>query len=157
MIIVPLARERKARIWDKRSIGVEKLPGKNTKTTVVNITRRRTMTKAERIAELLLVISNKSGRIKKLKLECGKQAIQICVLNKRIGELETDKENLRLYASGLENAQNLINVRFRNLQTEMQEVANQLMDLYDKCIETTEPEVFGTILGLHERLEEALK
>ncbi len=75
----------------------------------------------------------------------------------RITELETDKENLRLYASGLENAQNLITVRFRNLQTEMQEVANQLMDLYDKCIETTEPEVFGTILGLHERLETALK
>lgn len=43
------------------------------------------------------------------------------------------------------------------LKTEMQEVANQLMDLYDKCIETAEPEVFGTILGLHERLEEALK
>ena len=75
----------------------------------------------------------------------------------QIGELETDKENLRLYASGLENAQNLITVRFRNLQTEMQEVANQLMDLYDKCVETTEPEVFGTILGLHERLEESLK
>ena len=90
MIIVPLARERKARIWDKRSIGVGKLPGKNTKTAVVNITRRRTMTKADRIAELLLVISNKSGRIKKLKLECGKQAIQICVLNKRIVELEND-------------------------------------------------------------------
>ena len=52
-------------------------------------------TRAERIAELLLVISNKSGRIKKLKLECGKQAIQICVLNKRIVELEKAIRNVR--------------------------------------------------------------
>ena len=52
-------------------------------------------TRAERIAELLLVISNKRGRIKKSKLECGQQAIQICVLNKRIVELEKAIRNVR--------------------------------------------------------------
>lgn len=45
-------------------------------------------TKAERIVELLTIISSKSERIKKLKLECGQQATQICVLNLRIKELE---------------------------------------------------------------------
>lgn len=46
--------------------------------------------------------------------------------------------------------------RIKELKTEMQEVSNQLMDLYDKCQETTKPEVYGTILGLHERLEKLL-
>lgn len=45
-------------------------------------------TKTERIAELLDIISNKSGRIKKLKLECGQRATKICVLNLRIEALE---------------------------------------------------------------------
>lgn len=45
-------------------------------------------TKAERIAKLLDIVSNKSGRIKKLKLECGQRAIKICVLNERVKELE---------------------------------------------------------------------
>lgn len=45
-------------------------------------------TKTERITKLLGIISNKSERIKKLKLECGKQATQICVLNLRIKGLE---------------------------------------------------------------------
>ncbi len=46
------------------------------------------ITKSKRIAELLVIISNKSGRIKKLKIECGQQATQICVLTLRIKELE---------------------------------------------------------------------
>lgn len=44
------------------------------------------VTKAER--ELLDIIDNKNERIKKLKLECGQQATQICVLDLRITELE---------------------------------------------------------------------
>ena len=51
-------------------------------------------TRADRIVELLVIISNKSGRIKKLKLECGKQATQICVLNLRIKELEEAIKNV---------------------------------------------------------------
>jgi len=46
------------------------------------------LTKAERIIELLHIISNKSERIKKLKLDCGHQATKICVLNLRNKELE---------------------------------------------------------------------
>lgn len=47
--------------------------------------------------------------------------------------------------------------QIKELETEIQEVSNQLYNLYDACNETTEPEVYGTILGLHERLEQALK
>lgn len=42
------------------------------------------------------------------------------------------------------------------LETEMQEVSNQLLELYTDCNETTEPKVYGTILGLHQRLEQFL-
>ena len=49
--------------------------------------------------------------------------------DERIKELETDKENLRLYASGLENAQNLITVRFRELEKE-------IIIMNDKCVKT---------------------
>lgn len=52
-------------------------------------------TKTERIAELLVIISNKSGRIKKLKLECGQQSTQICVLNLRIKELEEENDKFK--------------------------------------------------------------
>lgn len=51
-------------------------------------------TKGERITELLVIISNKSGRIKKLKLECGKQSTQICVLSERIKDLEVGIKNV---------------------------------------------------------------
>lgn len=47
--------------------------------------------------------------------------------------------------------------RNEELEAEMEEVANQLYELYNECNETTEPEVYGTILGLHERLEQFLK
>ena len=47
--------------------------------------------------------------------------------------------------------------RIKELKDEIQEVANQLMELYTDCADKTEPEVYGTILGLHERLEQALK
>jgi hypothetical protein len=46
--------------------------------------------------------------------------------------------------------------RTKELETEIQEVSNQLLGLYDNCNETTRPAVYGTILGLHERLEQAL-
>ena len=39
----------------------------------------------------------------------------------------------------------------------MEEVSNQLYELYSECADTTEPKVYGTILGLHERLERAVK
>lgn len=44
------------------------------------------VTKAER--DLLDIIDSKSERVKELKLECGQQATEICVLNLRITELE---------------------------------------------------------------------
>ena len=44
-------------------------------------------TKAEKIVELSGIISNKSKRIKRLKLECGQQSTQICVLKLQIKEL----------------------------------------------------------------------
>lgn len=47
--------------------------------------------------------------------------------------------------------------RIKELEGEIQEVSNQLMDLYELCSETTRPAVYGTILGLHERLEQTLK
>ena len=50
-------------------------------------------TKGERIVELLDIISNKSKRIKKLKLESGQQSTQICVLNLGIKELEEKLED----------------------------------------------------------------
>lgn len=86
-------------------------------------------TKAEKIVELSGIINKKAERIKKLKVEYGQQATKICVLELRIKELEA----------------------------EIQEVSNQLMDLYTNCNETTEPKDYGFILGLHERLEQALK
>jgi len=70
------------------------------------------------------------------------------ILQKRITELEEAK------TIGIQ-ACDLLKERIEELEAEIQEVANQLMDLYTKCSETTEPEVFGTILGLHERLEKA--
>ena len=36
---------------------------------------------------------------------------------------------------------------------ELQEIANLLMELYIDCNETAEPEVYGSILGMHERIE----
>lgn len=50
-----------------------------------------------------------------------------------------------------------IGKRIKKLEDEIQEVSNQLLELYDKCNETAEPEVYGTILGLHERLEQSLR
>ena len=47
--------------------------------------------------------------------------------------------------------------QIKELEDEIQEVSNQLNDLYELCSETTRPAVYGTILGLHERLEQALK
>lgn len=52
-------------------------------------------TKAERILKLLDIISNKSGRIKELKLECGQQATKICVSNLRIKNLERGLISIR--------------------------------------------------------------
>jgi len=47
--------------------------------------------------------------------------------------------------------------RIEELEAEMLEISNQLMDLYDSCQKTAEPKIYGSILGLHERLEKALK
>jgi hypothetical protein len=66
---------------------------------------------------------------------CGGTMIPICV------EAELIKQNKRI----------------EELEAEIQEVSNQLLELYDNCNETTRPAVYGTILGLHERLEQTLK
>ena len=47
-------------------------------------------TKAEKIAVLSNIILHKAERIKELKLECGRQATKICVLELRVKELEAD-------------------------------------------------------------------
>ena len=38
-------------------------------------------------------------------------------------------------------------------RTELQEIANLLLELYTDISETTDPEVYGSILGIHERIE----
>ena len=45
------------------------------------------LTKAERIVELSGMISSKNERIKELKLDCGRQATKICVLNTTLQQL----------------------------------------------------------------------
>jgi hypothetical protein len=40
---------------------------------------------------------------------------------------------------------------------EVQDVCNQLYELYDETNEICPPHIYGAILGLHERLEIALK
>ncbi len=52
-------------------------------------------TKTEKITKLIGIINKKSIRIKELKLECGRQATKICVLNLRIKELEAQLEQHR--------------------------------------------------------------
>lgn len=47
--------------------------------------------------------------------------------------------------------------RIKELEAEIREVSNQLYNLYKLCSDTTSSDVYGTILGLHERLEQALK
>ncbi|MBE3145025.1 MAG: hypothetical protein IMZ61_14070 [Planctomycetes bacterium] len=41
----------------------------------------------------------------------------------------------------------------KDARTELQEIANLLMELYTDCNETAAPEVYGSILGMHERIE----
>jgi len=43
--------------------------------------------------------------------------------------------------------------RNAELEKEIQAVADQLYELYDNYNETALPEIYGSILGLHERLE----
>jgi len=38
-------------------------------------------------------------------------------------------------------------------RTELQEIANLLMELYTDINDTAAPEVYGSILGMHERIE----
>lgn len=39
------------------------------------------------------------------------------------------------------------------LRAELQEVSAQLYELYNECCDNTEPEVYGAIFGLHERID----
>jgi hypothetical protein len=41
--------------------------------------------------------------------------------------------------------------------TLMGEVAQDLLELYDQYVDSVPAELYGSILGLHERLEQALK
>ena len=72
-----------------------------------------------------------------------------------------DYENLYSTATKALNTQLEISAtqtkRITELETEIQEVSNQLMELYDECVDSTEPAVYGAILGLHERLNKVLK
>ena len=102
-----------------------------------------------------------SERVKALK-ELPSAVCPACLLE-RITDLEKAVKEWRNKADSeldinakLHTLTAKLQQQVKGYEVEIQEVANQLMDLYDKCIETTEPEIFGTILGLHERLEEAL-
>ncbi len=77
--------------------------------------------------------------------------------NERIEELEAELHNYFEMAAKSYTACGNYQQRIKGLESEIQEVSNQLVDLYNKCNETTAPEVYGTVLGLHERLEQALK
>ena len=68
----------------------------------------------------------------------------------RIKELELAK------TIGIQ-ACDLLKEQIEELEAEMEEVSNQLYELYSECADTTEPKVYGTILSLHERLERAVK
>ena len=43
------------------------------------------------------------------------------------------------------------------LRRELNEISIQLNELYDKTCNTTPPEIYASILGLHERLDMALQ
>jgi len=44
-----------------------------------------------------------------------------------------------------------------SLKTELREISRQFCELYDQTCDTTPPEIYASILGLHERLDIALQ
>jgi len=66
-------------------------------------------------------------------------------------------DGLKASWSELAEENEILKERITELQNEMQQVSNDLYELYNKCADTTEPEIYGTILGLSERLERFLK
>lgn len=75
------------------------------------------------------------------------------LLEARIKELEAGQLS---FAREMEKKLKAKIQRIAELENVIQITKNQLYELYDSCNETAEPEVYGTILGLHERLEQFL-
>ena len=46
-----------------------------------------------------------------------------------------------------------LSAKYLDMKVEMQKIADLLNELYNDTCDTTEPEVYGTILGIHERIE----
>jgi len=63
-------------------------------------------------------------------------------------------DGLKASWSELAEENEILKERITELQNEMQQVSNDLYELYNKCADTTEPEIYGTILGLSERLDD---
>jgi len=72
-------------------------------------------------------------------------------------ELETENKTLRQSCDAHVAIKRQRLDRIKELEAEMLEISNQLMDLYDSCQKTAEPEIYGAILGLHQRLEQIQK
>ena len=66
-------------------------------------------------------------------------------------------DGLKASWSELAEENEILKERITELQNEIQQVSNDLYELYNKCADTTEPEIYGTILGLSERLERFVK
>ena len=105
---------------------------------------------AERIKELETELAFNKEVAAKSYTACGNY-------QKRIAGLESENKAVTKRAGAAEEDWQTAEKRITWLEDEIQEAANDLYDLYDKCNNTTEPEVYGAILGLHERLELALK
>ena len=63
-------------------------------------------------------------------------------------------DGLKASWSELAEENEILKERITELQNEMQQVSNDLYELYNKCADTTKPEIYGTILGLSERLDD---
>ena len=46
-----------------------------------------------------------------------------------------------------------LSAKYLDIKVEMQEIANILMELYTDISDTAEPKVYGSVLGIHERIE----
>ena len=69
--------------------------------------------------------------------------------------VELPKFNHFKYMNSEEDAEffRKLSGKYLDMKVEMQEIANLLMELYTDINDTAEPEVYGSILGIHERIE----
>jgi len=113
-----------------------------------------------KVEDILNVCGHRnSERVEALKELPSTVVCPACLLE-RIAELEADAKIKQSVCETIEKEVTILNDKLKEqvkkLGAEIQEVSNQLLELYDNCNETAEPEVFGTILGLHERLKKAI-